>query len=138
MYRVFGAVSDSTQVLVCRLVAGKVTLVHRRLWPALVRLAGKLPRRGLTAIREEHTASGRHRVVITSFPRWVPREIADRARKLSESQAIARLGAELLRDLSGREIARPIRPGKARPGAAEVPGASRSRRARRARTARGR
>ena len=35
IFRVLEAVYDSPQVLVCRLVGGKVTLVHRRLWPAL-------------------------------------------------------------------------------------------------------
>src|SRR3990172_7740728 len=36
------AVRQSPDVLVCRLVGGKVTYVHRRLWPALVRLAEEL------------------------------------------------------------------------------------------------
>lgn len=35
------ALRESKDVLVCRLVGGKVTYVHRRLWPALVRLAGQ-------------------------------------------------------------------------------------------------
>jgi hypothetical protein len=56
MYRVFGAVCDSSQVLVCRLVGGKVTFVHRRLWPALVRLGSRLSKRGLAAVQDEHTA----------------------------------------------------------------------------------
>ena len=95
MYRIFGAVSDSRQVLVCRLVGGKVTLVHRRSWPALVRLAGRLPKRGLAAIREEHTALGKHRVVVTPYPRWVPKEVRRQAGRLSEAQALARLGPDL-------------------------------------------
>ena len=33
------AIRESADVLVCRLVADKVTYVHRDLWPALVRLA---------------------------------------------------------------------------------------------------
>ena len=32
-------VRNSRDVLVCRLVGGKITYVHRRIWPALVRLA---------------------------------------------------------------------------------------------------
>src|ERR1700682_485401 len=35
------AIRKSANVLVCRLVGGKVTYVHRRLWPALVRVAGR-------------------------------------------------------------------------------------------------
>src|ERR1700758_527139 len=44
MFDLFDVVGDSGEVLTCRLVGGKVTYVHRRLWPALVRLAGRLPK----------------------------------------------------------------------------------------------
>jgi hypothetical protein len=90
MFRIFNAVSDSSQILVCRLVGGKVTFVHRRLWPALARLSGRLPKRGLAAIREEHTESGRHRVRITPYPRWVPKEVLGKAGKMSLEDALAR------------------------------------------------
>lgn len=102
MYRVFEGVCDSDQVLVCRLVQGKVTFVHRRLWPALVRLAGMLPKRGLAAIREEHTARGRHRVRVTPFPRWVPKPVLDQAGRLSQADAVAQWGPDLLFKVSGR------------------------------------
>src|SRR6266851_9298228 len=39
IFRLTEAVIDSGQVLVCKLIDGKVTYVHRRLWPALVRLS---------------------------------------------------------------------------------------------------
>ena len=39
IYNTLWQVQASDQVLVCKLVDGKVTLVHRRLWPALARLA---------------------------------------------------------------------------------------------------
>lgn len=80
-------VEDSGDVLVCRLVDGKVTFVHRRLWPALVRLADRLPKGGLDQISEEHTASGRHERRITPCPDWVPAAIAEQAARLSESSA---------------------------------------------------
>src|SRR5437763_6756577 len=54
------AVRKSVDVLVCRLVGGKVTYVHRRFWPALVRLADRLDADRLAAIQEVHTASGAH------------------------------------------------------------------------------
>ena len=95
MFAIFETVRDSKEILVCRLVGGKVTFVHRRLWPALARLAGRLPKRGLAAIREEHTASGRHRTVVTPFPRWAPKPVLDRARRMSESDAVAQCGAGL-------------------------------------------
>ena len=37
------SVRDNDDVLVCRVVGGKITFVHRRLWPALIRLADRLP-----------------------------------------------------------------------------------------------
>jgi len=107
MYQVFDAVRDSEQVLVCRLAGGKVTFVHRRLWPALVRLAGRLPKRGLAAIREEHTARGHYRTAVTSFPRWVPGEVLGRAKRLSVSEAVSAIRAELLFKVSGRKFAQP-------------------------------
>ncbi len=107
MYRVFEAVCDSGQVLVCRLVGGKVTFVHRRLWPALVRLASRLPKRGLAAIREEHTVRGHHRTVVTPYPRWVPKEVQRRAKRLSVAQAVSAVGAELLFKVSGRTFVQP-------------------------------
>jgi hypothetical protein len=35
IFQITRIVRESDQVLVCRLISGKVTLVHRRLWPAL-------------------------------------------------------------------------------------------------------
>jgi hypothetical protein len=106
LYRMFGTVCDSGQVLVCRLVGGKVTFVHRRLWPALVRLAGRVPRRALAAIREEHTARGSHRTVVTAFPRWVPKRVLDQAKRLSLAEAMGQLGAGLPVQVSSGKVAR--------------------------------
>ena len=41
--------SESEDVLVSRLVAGKVTYVHRKLWPAFLAVAMSADRRGLSA-----------------------------------------------------------------------------------------
>ena len=76
------AVSDSPDVLVCTLVGGKITYVHRRLWPALVRLAGRFPRTRLAKVWNEHTATGAHRSRRMAFPRWVPAEVAEEAARL--------------------------------------------------------
>jgi hypothetical protein len=86
------AVRDSGDVLVCRLVAGKVTYVHRRLWSAVVRLAGRLAREDLAALREVHTRLGRHELRVVPFPRWVPADVKRQARRLSEAEARAALG----------------------------------------------
>jgi len=87
------AVRQSLDVLVCRLVGGKVTYVHRRLWPALVRLAEELDARRLAAIREAHTPSGRHKLETTPFPDWVPQEVIRAARRLTREQAARLLPA---------------------------------------------
>ena len=88
------AVRDSQQVLVCRLLGGKVTYVHRRLWPALVRLAPTFRLTDLAAVREVHTQRGAHAVRLVPFPRWVPAAVKRRARDLSEAKAWAMLGLE--------------------------------------------
>ena len=85
-------VSDSDDVRCFKLVDGKVTFVHRRLWPALVRLADELGPARLAAIRQEHTASGKHVNHVTEFPDWVPADIAKAAKKLTVEQARAALG----------------------------------------------
>jgi len=93
IFSALGIVADSPDVLCFRLVEGKITFVHRRLWPALVRVAEDLGRERLAAVRQEHTASGAHRNVMTPFPQWVPREITAEASRLSASEAKAQLGA---------------------------------------------
>ncbi len=93
IFQALGAVDDSPEVLCFRLVEGKITFVHRRLWPALVRLADELGKERLTAIKQEHTETGAHRNVRTPFPKWVPSDVKNTARKLSDSEARAQLGS---------------------------------------------
>jgi hypothetical protein len=92
IFRATRAVRDSADVLVCRLVEGKITYVHRRLWPALVRLAGEIEPGRLDAIREEHTTSGAHKLVTTKFPAWVTTDLRSAAKKLSETEARTQIG----------------------------------------------
>ena len=89
IYSILGAVTDSDQVLVCRLIDGKITLVHRRLWPSLVRLAKRFAPEQLAHVREEHTPSGRHINRIVPFPQWVPPEVSAQAKVMDEQQALA-------------------------------------------------
>jgi hypothetical protein len=92
VYAILQAVADSEDVLVCRLVNGKVTLLHRRLWPALVRVAKRFPSGQISQVHEEHTASGRHITREVPFPKWVPPGVAERAKVLSEKEALDSLG----------------------------------------------
>jgi hypothetical protein len=90
-------VSESSDVLVCKLVDNKITYVHRRLWPALVKLAARFPAAQLAKIWNEHTTSGAHKSCSTPFPDWVPTETAREAEKLSEQEAERLLAACLPR-----------------------------------------
>jgi hypothetical protein len=74
------------------LLKGKITLVHRRLWPALIRLAKRFPADRIAKVRQEHTASGRHVNKEVPFPRWVPADVTKQVRSISEAEAIAALG----------------------------------------------
>src|SRR5438067_7423790 len=92
-------VRASSEVLACRLLGGKVTYIHRRIWPAIVRLADKLNMDLLAAIREQHTASGSHRIVETPFADWVASEVQDAANRLTEEEALSQLGEQLVKSL---------------------------------------
>jgi hypothetical protein len=98
-------VSDHPDVLVCKLVDGKVTYVHRRLWPALVKLAARFDEARLARIDEEHTQTGAHRSIVTPFPKWVPDEVVDEARRLAIEDAEAALAVVL----ASREPPKPRR-----------------------------
>jgi hypothetical protein len=97
------AVSDSHDVLVCTLVDGKITYVHRRLWPALVRLAARFPKARLAKVWNEHTATGAHRSRRMAYPRWVPTEVADEAERLPLEVAEKQL-QPLLAHAKGRPL----------------------------------
>ena len=79
-------------------IEGKVTVVHRRLWPALVRLAHRFTPQQLAQIKQEHTDSGKHINRIVDFPRWVPGSVRAAARELSDAEAEHVLAALLGRD----------------------------------------
>ena len=83
------AVRDSDEVLVCRLVEGKITFVHRRLWPAVVRASKRFPRKDLARVQEVHTSTGRHITKTVAFPKWVPADVAQKAARLVEPAAMS-------------------------------------------------
>ena len=95
IFRVLQAVTDSDDVLVCRLVNGKITFVHRRLWPALVRVAKQFPSNRIAQLHEEHTESGRHITRDVPFPEWVPADVLEQASRITDAEAFAALGAWL-------------------------------------------
>ena len=93
IFDAINVLADSPDVVRTRLVNGKVTLVHRRVWCALVRVADRFPIDRLAAIREEHTATGAHRVLKQDFPDWVPPDVLRDAKRMSEDAALADLPA---------------------------------------------
>lgn len=87
IFQVASELEDSEDVLWCRLLGGKVTLVHRRLWPALVRLRGVIGEERLARVSSEHTASGAHRRVVQPLADWLPPDVAEEASLLTEEGA---------------------------------------------------
>jgi len=103
IFAVTEAVQDCEDVLVCKLIDGKVTYIHRRLWPALVKLAGRFRQGPLARVWNEHTARGSHRMRRTEFPDWVPPEVSAEAAALSEEQAEEMIAVLLKYGRKGRE-----------------------------------
>ena len=81
------ALRDSPDVLTCRFVENKITYIHRRLWPVLVKLSGELDTSKLGAIREEHLPGGKHALRVTEFPQWVPAEVLADSKRLTLREA---------------------------------------------------
>ena len=92
IFEVTQTIRSRNDVLVCRLVNGRVTFVHRRLWPALVRVAKRFPKKQLAQVHEVHTASGRHVAKEVPFPGWVPAQVTADASRLLEADALRKLG----------------------------------------------
>lgn len=92
IFAALDAITDSPEILVCRLVGGKVTVVHERLWPALVLAAPRFPAARLAKVIQEHTASGKHVNRVIAFPKWVPAGVVRKAKRLGEAAALEALG----------------------------------------------
>ncbi len=86
------AVRASKEVLICRLVNGKITYIHARLWPALVRLQGSLDPDRLAAIHEVHSSTGKHGLKVIPFNDWVPAGVSEKAKRLTMAEAVSEFG----------------------------------------------
>jgi hypothetical protein len=91
IFAVLGRLLESGDVVATRLVEGKITLIHRRVWPALVRVADRFPADRLASVDEVHTATGAHRTVAVPFPDWVPAEDLAAADLLTLDEGFAQL-----------------------------------------------
>ena len=94
IFRVLSEVYESPDVVSTRLVAGKVTLIHRRLWSALETLAnaGELDPAFLAKVTQEHTDAGHHEAHEVPFPLWLPKSPKSEERP-TRAQAIRLIGA---------------------------------------------
>ena len=95
IFTALSELDDSDDVRCFKLVDGKVTFVHRRVWPALARLAsdGVIAAGRVASIQQEHMPTGEHRNLVTPFPDWVPDDVARAATALTIDDARAQLGA---------------------------------------------
>ena len=109
IFRCLGQLEN--EALVTRLIAGKVTYVHRRLWPAFLAVAtsneswqrpasGATPRelqqRLAVHAEEVHTASGRHEVRIESWNDWAKRMRVQPLADLASARAAIEHAARIL------------------------------------------
>ncbi|HEY2744815.1 MAG TPA: hypothetical protein VGL86_09340 [Polyangia bacterium] len=98
IFRALTAVYESPDVVATTVVDGKITLVHRALWPALATLGyeGRIDRARLGRVTEEHTDAGRHEKHVEPFPDWLPRgtklpSVDEALSQLGERSAALRL-----------------------------------------------
>jgi hypothetical protein len=92
IFSILSELHESAEVAVCKLVEGKTTLIHRRLWPALVAVAGTGRNRELDRVHQEHQPTGEHRNVVERWPQWLPAATRGEAEGLALEDAVTDLG----------------------------------------------
>jgi hypothetical protein len=110
IYRALAALDECDDIRCFKLVDGKVTLVHRRVWPALVRLGhdGAIAPDRLAMLSQEHMPTGEHRNVVTPFPVWVDGSTARAANELSTTSARQQLPRSTVVE-EGRQVSCQLR-----------------------------
>jgi hypothetical protein len=116
IFRVARAICESPDILVCKFVDGKITYIHRRLWPALVKLASRLRKEQLAKVWNEHTHTGAHRSRRMAFPAWVPKDVTEQGERLSLTEAEQILSPWLTLGSSSRRTRRTGKSSKRRAG----------------------
>lgn len=91
IFAALSEVDDSDDVRCFKLIDGKVTFVHRRIWPALVRLGrdGVFTTDALGCVLQEHMPTGEHRNIVLPFPDWVDDATVAAADRLDSQAARA-------------------------------------------------
>jgi len=95
IFDALSTIDDDADIRCFKLVDHKITFVHRRLWPALAKLAqaGVLDAERVASIQQEHMPTGEHRNITMPFPDWVPDDALATAASLSVDEAKTQLGA---------------------------------------------
>jgi hypothetical protein len=91
IYAVLNELADSPDVARLRLINRKITLVHRRVWPALARVQVCFPPEALARVDEVHTESGSHRAISVPFAEWLPEAERRAGEALGRDEAVALL-----------------------------------------------
>jgi hypothetical protein len=78
IFNIASALEDHDDVLSVKLLAGKVTFVHRAVWPSLLRVVTdaawrKTAKALLVHSRQQHTASGKHVTIDEEWDAWAKR-----------------------------------------------------------------
>jgi hypothetical protein len=91
IFAALSEIDDSDDIRCFKLIDGKVTFVHRRIWPALVRLGedGLVATHALACVVQEHMPTGEHRNTVTPFPDWVDDATLAAAKKIDADAARA-------------------------------------------------
>ncbi len=91
IFAALSEIDDSDDIRCFKLIDGKITFVHRRMWPGLVRLGrdGAIAVERLAAVQQEHLPTGEHRNFVTVFPDWVDDATARAADALTSTAARA-------------------------------------------------
>jgi hypothetical protein len=97
IYDLTQKIHDSKAVLVCTLARGRITYIHRRLWPFFVCLSDRFPTNSLDEVQEIHLPTGQHKRQDTPFPQWVPTGITTMACALNPAEAEAKIAIWLHR-----------------------------------------
>ncbi len=87
IYELTQKVHDSKAVLICTLAKGRITYIHRRLWPSFAKLSNRFPSKALDKVREIHLASGRHKREDIPFPDWIPIDVYQKSKSLEKRDA---------------------------------------------------
>ena len=73
IFHVLAKLDEDEDIVTTRLIDGKLTMIHKRFWPALAALmkAGRLDAKRLTKVESEHTEKGSHENRETPAAKWL-------------------------------------------------------------------